>query len=72
MPDRIDLNGEWQLSRHPRGEEIAASVPGCVHTDLLAAGLIDDPYLSDNENRLQWISEAERHSSAAAIFIRNA
>ncbi|MFD2357535.1 hypothetical protein ACFSTC_62075 [Nonomuraea ferruginea] len=26
-----------------------------MHTDLLAAGLIDDPYLDDNENRLAWI-----------------
>ncbi|MFJ2030447.1 glycoside hydrolase family 2 protein [Streptosporangium sp. NPDC087985] len=34
---------------------VAATVPGCVHTDLLAAGLIDDPYLKDNETRLGWI-----------------
>lgn len=32
-----------------------ATVPGCVHTDLLAAGLIEDPYLDDNEARLAWI-----------------
>ncbi len=34
---------------------IQATVPGCVHTDLLAAGLIDDPYRDDNETRLGWI-----------------
>lgn len=34
---------------------LPASVPGCVHTDLLAAGLIEDPYLDDNEERLTWI-----------------
>ncbi|MEV7808866.1 glycoside hydrolase family 2 protein [Microbispora sp. NPDC088329] len=34
---------------------LPASVPGCVHTDLLAAGLIDDPYLDDNEDGLTWI-----------------
>ncbi|WP_433087079.1 glycoside hydrolase family 2 protein [Dactylosporangium sp. CA-052675] len=34
---------------------LPASVPGCVHTDLLAAGLIPDPYLDDNERRLAWI-----------------
>jgi beta-mannosidase len=27
---------------------LPASVPGCVHTDLLAAGLIPDPFLDDN------------------------
>ena len=25
--------------------DVPASVPGCVHTDLLIAGLIDEPYL---------------------------
>ncbi len=34
-------------SRPPR--DVPATVPGCVHTDLLAAGLIPDPYLDDNE-----------------------
>ena len=32
-----------------------ASVPGVVHLDLLAAGLIPDPYLDDNEALLAWI-----------------
>ncbi|GAA0404949.1 glycoside hydrolase family 2 protein [Microbispora corallina] len=34
---------------------VPAAVPGCVHTDLLAAGLIEDPYVDDNETRLTWI-----------------
>src|SRR5262245_57186991 len=34
---------------------VPARIPGCVHTDLLAAGLIEDPYLDDNETRLGWI-----------------
>jgi beta-mannosidase len=34
---------------------VPATVPGCVHTDLLAAGLIPDPYLDDNERALAWI-----------------
>lgn len=38
---------------------VPATVPGCVHTDLLAAGLIDDPYLDDNEARLGWIGRAD-------------
>jgi beta-mannosidase len=35
--------------------DVAATVPGCVHTDLLAAGLIPDPFLDDNESALAWI-----------------
>jgi beta-mannosidase len=38
---------------------IPAAVPGSVHTDLLAAGLIPDPYLDDNELRLGWIGRAD-------------
>ncbi|MEH1017422.1 glycoside hydrolase family 2 protein [Micromonospora sp. CPCC 206060] len=34
---------------------IPATIPGTVHTDLLAAGLIADPYLDDNERLLAWI-----------------
>src|SRR3954451_23236837 len=34
---------------------IPATVPGTVHTDLLAAGLIPDPYLDSNERLLAWI-----------------
>jgi beta-mannosidase len=36
-------------------DSVAATVPGCVHTDLLAAGLIADPYLDENEKKLAWI-----------------
>lgn len=36
-------------------DAVAAVVPGCVHTDLLAAGLIPDPFLDDNESALAWI-----------------
>jgi beta-mannosidase len=34
---------------------VPATVPGTVHTDLFAAGLIPDPYLDDNEHLLAWI-----------------
>ncbi|OUC90854.1 glycoside hydrolase family 2 protein [Streptosporangium minutum] len=53
------LHDGWTL--HQAGGDISgvpATVPGCVHTDLLAAGLIEDPYLDDNENRLTWIGRS--------------
>ena len=59
---RRELHEGWTLSAVrgpvPRGStirEVPATVPGCVHTDLLAADLIPDPYLDDNESLLQWI-----------------
>ncbi|HEX4811654.1 MAG TPA: glycoside hydrolase family 2 protein [Nonomuraea sp.] len=56
------LHDGWTLSSQDtaRGvQDVPATVPGCVHTDLLAAGLIDDPYLDDNERRLAWIGRTE-------------
>ncbi|KRC51913.1 beta-mannosidase [Leifsonia sp. Root227] len=38
---------------------IPATVPGTVHTDLLAAGLIPDPYIDQNELTLDWIGHGE-------------
>ncbi|MBO0608443.1 glycoside hydrolase family 2 protein [Myceligenerans salitolerans] len=41
------------------GPGLPATVPGTVHTDLLAAGLIPDPYLDDNERLLAWIGRCD-------------
>ncbi len=38
---------------------LPATVPGTVHTDLLAAGQIPDPYYGKNEHDLQWIGETD-------------
>ena len=38
---------------------LPATVPGCVHTDLLAAGRIPDPFYGANELDLQWIEERD-------------
>ncbi|WP_435736588.1 glycoside hydrolase family 2 protein [Cellulosimicrobium sp. PMB13] len=38
---------------------VPATVPGSVHTDLLAAGLIVDPYLDDHEALLGWIGRSD-------------
>ncbi|GAA3537736.1 glycoside hydrolase family 2 protein [Nonomuraea rosea] len=52
------LHEGWTLSSRDLAE-LPASVPGCVHTDLLAAGVIEDPYLDGNEHRLAWIGRTE-------------
>ncbi|MFF3439350.1 glycoside hydrolase family 2 protein [Streptosporangium sp. NPDC002721] len=54
------LHDGWTLHQVGGGlSRVPATVPGCVHTDLLAAGLIEDPYLDDNEDRLTWIGRAD-------------
>ena len=55
---RLDLGGAWQVTKEGTSETIPAVVPGCVHTDLLAAKKIPDPFYRDNEKAVQWISDA--------------
>ncbi|MAO81941.1 MAG: beta-mannosidase [Nocardioides sp.] len=38
---------------------IPAVVPGSVHTDLMSAGLIDDPFLDENEKLQSWIGQTD-------------
>jgi beta-mannosidase len=36
-----------------------AEVPGCVHTDLMTAGVIPNPYLDGNEAALRWMYDID-------------
>jgi beta-mannosidase len=56
--DQVSLDGTWRACRGDDDDWFDAPVPGCVHTALLAAGRIEDPFYRDNEDRLQWITEA--------------
>lgn len=54
------LPGDAQAQAHPGLDAWRpAQVPGSVHTDLLAAGLIGDPYAGAAEAGLQWIGLAD-------------
>ncbi len=55
VPNSILLDNGWTLSGHDTILTCPASVPGTVHTDLLAAGFIADPFYGSNEIALQWI-----------------
>ncbi|MFZ4521508.1 MAG: beta-mannosidase [Bacteroidales bacterium] len=52
-----ELDGGWKFRRAGTKEWYPAKVPGVVHLDLLRNNLIPDPYLRDNESKLQWIGE---------------
>jgi len=64
---RIDAG--WQFRQHPSSPQAdshpqarqwqPATVPGTVHTDLFARGLIPDPYVGAAEADLQWIGVAD-------------
>ena len=62
MKKSIDLGGKWQLcgtDKNGNALTLRATVPGCVHTDLLDAGVIARIYERDNAKDIQWIEERD-------------
>ncbi|MBN8883685.1 MAG: glycoside hydrolase family 2 protein, partial [Salana multivorans] len=66
----LSLDGAWTVTAVPTGQPspvpadlvdvtVPALVPGCVHLDLLAAGLIAEPFDGDNEAAQQWIGSTD-------------
>lgn len=70
MKTTLDLNGTWEVraidAYHGLPPDkrrclhwLPATVPGTIHTDLLAAGVIPDPYYRTNENDVQWVDRMQ-------------
>jgi beta-mannosidase len=56
----LDLTkSHWQFRDTTSKVWLPAIVPGCVHTDLLRAKQISDPFYGTNELGLQWIEERD-------------
>jgi Beta-galactosidase/beta-glucuronidase len=52
-----EINDGWKFHKVGTNDWQPATVPGCVHTDLLANKIIADPFYRDNESKLQWIDK---------------
>jgi beta-mannosidase len=57
MLEATPLDEGWTLLHE--GASLPAAVPGCVHTDLLTAGVIPDPFLGRNESEVAWVGRRE-------------
>ena len=57
----LNLSGEWQLDVAGKDapRNLAVAVPGDVHSALLEAGLIEDPYYSFNELDNLWVGRED-------------
>ena len=53
----LDVN-DWKLKNEKVGE-VHATIPGCVHTDLLNCGKIEDYFWRDNSLSAQWIEDCD-------------
>jgi len=64
-----DLTGDWRVkeagsadplgAREADGEWLSALVPGCIHTDLMRAERIPDPFYGFNDLDVQWVADRD-------------
>lgn len=52
---RIYLHAGWSLTDASLGGPLSATVPGCLHTDLISAGVIKDIFYRDNNDKYGWV-----------------
>ncbi|WP_240468552.1 glycoside hydrolase family 2 protein [Gracilibacillus sp. YIM 98692] len=50
---------DWFFKEATANDWKRATVPGCVHTDLLNNGAIEDPFYGKNELDMQWIDKTD-------------
>jgi beta-mannosidase len=53
----IELNKNWFFRKQGNTYWLPATVPGTVHTDLMDNGVIRDPFIGENEKKVQWIEK---------------
>lgn len=54
-----EIKSGWMFRQADSSKWYPATVPGCVHTDLLDNSLIKDPFYRTNEKDLQWIDKTD-------------
>lgn len=58
-PKRQMLHDGWQFKQARGTNWFAATVPGVVHTDLMANEIIEDPFYRLNERGVQWVDKED-------------
>lgn len=53
------LNGTWTFKEYETEKELCAQVPGCNYLDLMANGIIPDPFVGTNEKDLGFVAEKD-------------
>ena len=59
LEEMIEIKHNWTFSEMGKEQWMEAAVPGCVHTDLIRNGLIEDPFYRLNEHDVQWIDKKD-------------
>ena len=53
------LHNNWSFKQKGSENWFPATVPGCVHLDLMKNKIIKDPYFQLNESKVQWIDKKD-------------
>ena len=56
QPIEIDLTGTWKVNNQNGSIGLDGTVPGQIHTDLMKANLIGDPYYRYGDVAYRWIA----------------
>lgn len=59
LPIKIILDKNWQFKGIDTLAWQSASVPGNIFTDLLDHKIIEDPFIKNNEDKVQWVSKKD-------------
>ncbi|GAB6121693.1 beta-mannosidase [Dysgonomonas termitidis] len=59
IPIKKELNSGWKFRQWRLNNWYPASVPGVIHTDLIANGIIEDPFYRLNERSVQWVDKED-------------
>ncbi|MBR0340220.1 MAG: glycoside hydrolase family 2 protein, partial [Alistipes sp.] len=58
-PVQQQLHEGWQFKQNRGTNWFSATVPGVVHTDLMANEIIEDPFFRLNERGVQWVDKED-------------
>ncbi|MFV0418625.1 MAG: beta-mannosidase [Dysgonomonas sp.] len=54
-----EINTGWKFKQGRLPNWYPATVPGVIHTDLMANGIIEDPFFRINERGVQWVDKED-------------
>lgn len=55
----FDLSGVWELRSEADKINVAGRLPGCNYLDLMASGVIEDPFWGENEKEMTKLAEKD-------------
>ena len=59
VPVTVGIDSNWQFKKSTDTIWRSATVPGNVFSDLLDHQIIEDPFIGNNEEKVQWVSETD-------------